>query len=119
MLSAMQKRSDRSLLNLQASALKVSPELSGSKLYERWNAVVHSPDAQTDGAGDAASATPYFADVLHASNDASYALADAKSASQEALTPLPLGCHVELSKFGTFLLTDAERTTLGLPQAAS
>ncbi len=106
---------------LQVAALKVSAELAGPKLYERWAAALHGSDAATAEDADAASAAvPYFADVLAASNENTFALADSGGGAQslDALRAVPAGGLLQQSKYGSFAVTAAQTADLALAQTA-
>lgn len=110
---------------MQVAALKVSSELAGLKLYERWTAALHGSDAhQTDDADAASSVPPYFADVLVASNENTFALADGfdgrgfGTGLPPALRGVPDGGLLQASKYGSFALTASQTTDLSLAQSS-
>lgn len=96
----------------------MSSELAGPKLHERWAAALNGSDAQLDDGEPAA--TPYFADVLAASNDSTLALADAPGAGQslDAMRAVPAGGMLQDSKYGSFAVTAAQAADLMLMQTA-
>lgn len=103
---------------IQVAALKVSSELAGPKLHERWAAALNGSDAALDDAEPAA--TPYFADVLTTSNHSTLALADAPGAAQslDAMRAVPAGGMLQDSKYGSFVVTAAQAAEVMLTQTA-
>lgn len=104
---------------VQVAPLKVSSQLAGSKLYDRWAAAAAAGEDAVDVSDGAPPAQPFLSPALEITSDNAFTLASDASEQQSALTaaavggiPIP-GCSTVTSKFGTFLLPAEHAQALG------